>query len=169
VIRQFVLRSQSTARTLAQWMKRGPNAVLRVNSAAVLAKLGATPVGDEVTRILKADSDTRQLYPTAVAARVLELPWGNASNVAASVEQSRAWQGLSAERAGYFANKLATEITNPRDGAARWCSVVLLDLLRTAAPTVSSAALHIALQQEKDSENLRSIGAALAGDNPISY
>jgi hypothetical protein len=69
----------------------------------------------------------------------------------------------------HFADRLATELTNPRDGAARWCGVVLLDKMREVEPTIASSALHTALLNETGTENLRSIGAALAGDNPISY
>jgi hypothetical protein len=150
-------------------MKRASSAVLRVNSAGVLAKLGSPRLADEVVRMLKGDLDTRQLYLTAVVSRVLDLPWPEAATLAANAAQGQDWHGRYADRAGHFADRLATELTNPRDGAARWCSIVLLDQLRTVEPTISSNALHTALQQETGTENLRSIGAALAGDNPISY
>ena len=150
-------------------MKRGPNAVLRVNSAGVLAKLGSPRLNDEVVRTLKGDLDTRQLYVTAVASRVLEMPWTEAATLAADVEHGRGWHGRYADRTGHFADRLASELTNPRDGAARWCSVVLLNQMRSAEPTITSAALRAALHQEPGAENLRSIGAALAGDSPISF
>jgi hypothetical protein len=169
VIREFALRNQASARSLAQWVKRGPSAVLRVNSAGVLAKLGSTRLDDEVIRTLKSDLDTRQLYLTAVASRVLELPWTEAAALAANAEQRRDWYAQYADRSAHFTGRLTAELTNPRDGAARWCSIVLLDQLRTVEPTTSSTALHTALHYETDAENLRSIGAALSGDNPISY
>jgi hypothetical protein len=122
-------------------------------------------------RALKSDADTRRLYMTAVASRVLQLPWGEATNVSDLVEQGpgRVLDQFSTDQAAYLAARLASEIGNPRDGAARWCSVVLLDQLQQAAPNIASTALHTALRQERGAETLRSIGAALAGDSPISY
>jgi hypothetical protein len=38
----------------AQWMKRGPSAELRVNSAGVLAKLESALMNDEVVRTRRA-------------------------------------------------------------------------------------------------------------------
>ena len=169
VLREFVLRSQASTRALAQWMKRGPSAVLRVNSAGVLAKLKSAVLDDEVIRTLKGDLDTRQLYLTAVASRVLEVPWAEAADIAASAEQRRGMGTAYADRGAHFADRLAGELNNPRDGAARWCSIVLLGQLHDVEPTTSSAALHTALHREASTENLRSIGAVLAGDSPISY
>jgi transcriptional regulator with XRE-family HTH domain len=169
VIREFVLRNQSSVRVLGQWMKRGPSAVLRVNSAGVLAKLGSARLNDEVVRTLKSDPDTRQLYLTAVASRVLELPWAEAAAFSANVEQRTDWRREDDARMRQFADRLATELTNERDGAARWCGVVLLDRMRGVEPTIASTAFHAALHNETSTENLRSIGAALAGDNPVSY
>jgi transcriptional regulator with XRE-family HTH domain len=169
VIREFVLRNQSSVRILAQWMKRAPNTVLRVNSAGVLAKLESARLNDDVVRTLKTDPDTRQLYLTAVASRVLDLPWAEAAAFSVNVEQGHDWRGEDTARVRHFADRLATELTNPHDGAARWCGVVLLDKLRGVEPAIASTALHTALHNETSAENLRSIGAALAGDNPISY
>jgi transcriptional regulator with XRE-family HTH domain len=169
VIREFVLRNQASTRVLGQWMKRAPSAVLRVNSAGVLAKLGSASLNDDVIRTLKRDPDTRQLYLTAVASRVLELPWSDAAAFSANVERGHDWRGEDTARVRHFADRLAAELTNPRDGAARWCGVVLLDRIRAAEPTIASAALRTALHNETNTENLRSIGAALAGDNPVSY
>ena len=147
---------------------RTQHAVLRVNSAGVLAKLGSTRLDDEVIRTLKSDLDTRQLYLTAVTSRVLELPWTEAAALAANAEQRRDWHAQYVDRAAHFTGRLTAELTNPHDGAARWCSIVLLDQLRSLDPATSSNALHTALHHEADAENLRSIGAALSGDNPIS-
>jgi transcriptional regulator with XRE-family HTH domain len=169
VIREFILRNQSSVRVLGQWMKRAPSAVLRVNSAGVLAKLGSARLNDEVVRTLKSDTDTRQLYMTAVASRVLELPWTRAADFSRNVEQSESWPSEDAGRMRHFADQLAAELTNQRDGAARWCGVVLLQKMRGVEPDIASTALHNALHNETSAENLRSIGAALAGDNPLSY
>jgi hypothetical protein len=89
VIREFVLPSQPSVRILDQWMKRAPSAVLRVNSAGVLAKLGSTQLNDEVVRTLKGDPDTRQLYLTAVASRTLGVPWAEAAALSANIGQDR--------------------------------------------------------------------------------
>jgi hypothetical protein len=151
-------------------MKLAPSAVLRVNSAGVLAKLGSTQLNDEVVRMLKRDPDTRQLYLTAVASRTLELPWAEAAAFSADFGQDRSPQTpTDTAKAQHFIDRLASELSNPRDGAARWCGVVLLDGMRSAEPALATAALHTALHHESSAENLRSIGAALAGDNPISY
>jgi transcriptional regulator with XRE-family HTH domain len=168
VIREFVLRSQASARSLTQWMTGGSSAVLRVNSAGVLAKLGSAQLSDQVVRSLKSDTDTRQLYLTAVASRVLELPWDAAASIAATVEHGPDIFADDPGLSDHMADRLAAELANPRDGAARWCSVVLLNQVRNAAPTISSSAFQAALHREPGAENLRSIGAALAGDNPIS-
>jgi hypothetical protein len=74
-------------------MKRAPSAVFRVNSAGVLAKLGSASLIDDVIRTLKSDVDTRRLYLTAVASRVLQLPWSDAAAFSANVERGHAWQG----------------------------------------------------------------------------
>ncbi len=169
VIREFVTRDQASAAALRRWMARAPSPVLRVNSAGVLAKVGGA-FEDEVIRALKRDPDTRQLYLTAVASRVLELPWTSAADLSAGVEQApRAEPWSSDGQATRAAIRLAAEVSNPRDGAARWCSVILLGQIREAAPDITKGALHAALRQERDAETIRSIGALLAGDSPLSY
>lgn len=123
---------------------------------------------DEVVRTLKGDADSRHLYLTAVASRVLELAWAQAVDLAAAVGQGSAagrWQ-QSHEQAAGAAARLAAEVSNPRDGAARWCSVLMLGQVRDATP---DPALHAALRQERGAETIRSIGALLSGDNPLSY
>jgi transcriptional regulator with XRE-family HTH domain len=170
VIREFVTRDARTADALRRWMTRAPSPVLRVNSAGVLAKVGGG-IEDEVVRALKGDVDTRHLYLTAVASRVLELPWARAADLAAAVDRGSAaglWQ-QSREQAARVAVQLAAEVSNPRDGAARWCSVLMLGQVRDATPDIADAALHAALRQERGAETIRSIGALLSGDNPLSY
>jgi hypothetical protein len=39
--------------------------------------------------------------------------------------------------------RLAGEVSNPRDGAARWCSVLMLGQVRDAAPDIADPALHV--------------------------
>jgi hypothetical protein len=168
VIREFVSRDESAAASLRQWMTRAPSAVLRLNSAGVLAKVGGG-VEDDVVRRLKADEDVRHLYLTAVASRVLDLPWAVAGQMAASVQQGSALVSGSTESVARVAALLASEVNNPRDGAARWCSIVMLGQVRAAAPELATVALYSALRQERGTETVRSIGALLAGENPLSY
>jgi hypothetical protein len=170
VIREFVTRDPGTADALRRWMVRAPSPVLRVNSAGVLAKVGGD-LEDEVVRTLKGDADSRHLYLTAVASRVLELPWARAVDLAAAVNQGSAaglWQ-QSRDQAARAAVRLAAEVSNPRDGAARWCTVLMLGQVRDATPDIADPALHAALRQERGAETIRSIGALLSGDNPLSY
>lgn len=171
VLREFVLRDQPSAKTLTHWMKQASSPILRVNSAGVLAKLASPRFDNDVVRTLKSNLGTRRLYVAAVASRVLQVPWGEAKQLAVDVEQGpRQLLGrFPGDRAGYLVNRLASEIGNPRDSAARWCSVVLLDQLQQASPEIASNALHAALRNESGAESLRSIGAVLAGDSPISY
>jgi transcriptional regulator with XRE-family HTH domain len=171
VIREFVTRDEGTAATLQRWMTRAPSPVLRVNSAGVLAKVGGG-IEDAVVRTLKRDVDTRHLYLTAVASRVLELPWAAAGDLAATVNRgadAAPWQQQSPEQAARAAVRLASEVSNPRDGAARWCSIVLLGQIRDAVPDIANGALRSALRQERGAETVRSIGAVLSGENPLSY
>ena len=173
VIREFLLRSENSANTLRNWMRgaAASSPVLRVNSAGVLAKLGSGQLTDEVIRTLKADSGTRNLYITAVISRVLQLPWNEAERLAASIEHepSRLPEQLPVNDLTRIADRFAAETSNPRDGAARWCGVVVLDHLKEFTPTITSDALHIALRQEKNTETIRSIAASLVGDSPLSY
>jgi hypothetical protein len=168
VIREFVLRDANSAESLSHWMRRAPSPVLRVNAAGVLAKLGQPATADVVVTALKADPDVRHLYVTAVASRVLSLPWDGAGRLAAEVQRGAGALALSPEQSIHYAAKLAEEVSNPRDAAARWCAVVMLAQLGQVAPAVSTTALQAALREERGAETLRSIGAALSGTNPIT-
>jgi hypothetical protein len=169
VIREFVTRDPHSADALRRWMVRAPSPVLRVNSAGVLAKVGGG-LGDEVVRALKRDVDSRHLYLTAVASRILDLPWAQAANLAVAVDQGSAdLLPESPEQGSRVAARLAAEVSNPRDGAARWCSVLMIGQFRKTAPDIADGALHAALRQERGVETIRSIGALLSGENPLSY
>jgi hypothetical protein len=152
-------------------MMRAPSPVLRVNSAGVLAKLGLPEFSDRVVTSLKRDADTRHLYLTAVTSRVLGMAWDEADSLAAMVEADPQppTHSLISGKTAVYADRLAAEIHNPRDDAARWCAVVLLNQFRHAAPEKTTEALCQALQVERNTETLRSIGALLAGSNPISF
>jgi transcriptional regulator with XRE-family HTH domain len=165
ILQKFILRHQPSADFLNKWMTKGANAVLRVNSAGILAKLGAPTVTDVVVTNLKTDPDSRQLYLTAVSSRVLNLKWNQAAQFAVRVERTASDVRCDLTTAQLAV--LARELSNPRDGAARWCSAVLLGHCHDSGPEVVRAALHRALQAEPCRENLRVIGTVLAGKNPL--
>lgn len=166
ILQEFVLRHQSSADFLRECMTKGAYAVLRVNSAGILAKLGEPTVTDTVVTNLKTDRDSRHLYLTAVSSRVLSLEWNEATQLAARIEHP-----TSDVRCNLTATQLAvltSELTNPRDGAARWCSAVLLGHFQDSGPELDRSALHFALQAEPCCENVRAIGTVLAGNSPLT-
>jgi hypothetical protein len=168
VIRRFVLHQDSSVGALTTWMRSGTTPVLRVNSAGILAKLGTTNIADEVITALRHDRDTRHLYLTAVASRVLAMPWdmadefvsspANLESIAASIAQ---------DRIADLAVRLSQEAKRSEDGAARWCSVVLLSNMQNYVPATVGSALQEALRDEPCRENLRAIGSALANSDPL--
>lgn len=166
ILQEFVLRHQPAIDFLGDWMAQGTSAVLRVNSAGILAKLGQPTMADTVVTSLKADRDSRQLYLTAVSSRILALDWNQATQLASRIEcgTTDVQPRLSAAQL----SMLAGELTNPRDNAARWCSTVLLGYFQDSAPELTRSALYHALQGEKCCENLRSIATVLAGNNPLT-
>jgi transcriptional regulator with XRE-family HTH domain len=173
MICKFVSQHDEAASSLRSWMVKASSAVLRVNSAGVLAKLGpVTSETDLVIASLKRDEGARQLYLTAVASRILVLPWDEASSFTSDVNtgaSSRITAELSSEKAAAAAHRFSAEALNPRDGGARWCSTVFLSHLRPMAPEIATAGLQMALQVEPNSENLRSLGATLSGNSPVNF
>lgn len=167
VLQEFVLRHQSSSDFLREWMRKGESAVLRVNSAGILAKLGEPTVEDSVVTTLKTDWDSRQLYLTAVSSRVLSLEWNKAAQLSTRIEGGRALD-TRADLAPAQLASLARELTNPRDGAARWCSALMLSYFQDSGPDVTRSALHSALKVETCCENVRAIGTVLAGNNPLT-
>lgn len=165
VIQEFVRRHEPSSSLLAGWMNHGANAVLRVNSAGILAKLGEPTVADRVVTALRADRDNRQRYLTAVASRVLSLEWQTAARLVAKVEHGFDI-GLSLSDSQLA--DLSLELTNPRDGAARWCSMVLLGSADESLPDRTRAMLGEALPNEPCRENLRAMGILLSGVNPLT-
>lgn len=165
VLQSFVRRLEHSANLLNGWMSTGTSAVLRVNSAGILAKLGKPNVEDKVVAKLKTDRDSRHLYLTAVSSRVLALEWNQAAKFAETVEH--ATPETRCDLTAAQLSKLAHELTNPRDGGARWCSAILLGHFHDSGPEVVRPALHHALQTEPTCENLRIIGTVLAGNNPL--
>jgi len=96
---------------------------------------------------------------TAVLSRVLMLSWDEAYNVAAGRD------GVG--DAGTL-RTLIGELSNPYDSGARWCSTVMLYRSRPADPSTVTTALVEALKTEPARENLRAMGSALAGVDPVT-
>jgi len=112
----------------------------------------------QVARRLAADAEARELYLTAVVARVLAMPWDDAASVA------RGGPVDEPDHLGAF----AAEVTNAADAGARWCSIVLLARARRGARKIVDGALMGALRTEQSGEHLRAIGYALAGLDPVA-
>lgn len=161
---------ESARRGLVAWMRRGPTAVLRVNSAGILAKVGPPDLGDAAISAIRGDDDARHLYLTAVTSRVLDASWDEAAHVAASVDGpgDRPVIGLASGRETWATERLTAELINPRDAAARWCSTVLLATLPSAQYDATRRALMNAVSREACCENLRAYAAVLAGANPLT-
>jgi transcriptional regulator with XRE-family HTH domain len=113
------LSDKASRRNLNRWMIDGDTPILRVNAAGILAKLPGQESAEQVATVLTGDLETRQLYTTAVIARVGALPWDVASEVAKG-------RLLSAQQAQFLAVRFAREALNPRDSGARWCSATML-------------------------------------------
>jgi hypothetical protein len=152
VIGGYVARHQASRRLLSQWLRQASAPVLQVNAAGVLAKLPEPDSVDEVIGSLRVDQRVRLLYLTAVAARVLKLPWGQAGMLAAATERG----GVRLPERHVHA--LLSELDNPRDGAARWCALSLLG----ENANQSRDLLLRRLSVEQSRETLRALGAALA-------
>lgn len=157
-IASLVARNTPSMAALAKWSRAG-TPVLRVNAAGILAKIGSPFVDTEAIAVLRADGDVRERYLTAVLSRVLTLSW----DVAASLAASRS--GLT--DAGQLST-VVEELGNPYDSGARWCSTVMLYRTRAEDPATVSSALIGALKTEPARENLRAIGSALAGIDPLT-
>jgi transcriptional regulator with XRE-family HTH domain len=165
VLRRFVAQDSAHMGVLTSWMRDATDPVLRVNSAGVLGKVGdheAVAVID----YLRRDIETRQRYVTAVASRVLDLDWQVAAEVATDVERCGTATRWTPGETVMIGQRLAGEVVNPRDGAARWCSLVLLGHLGTGHQQEQS--LQHALRSEPVPENLRAIGSVLAGSSPLT-
>lgn len=113
------LTDQGSTRRLRGWMNDGHNPVLRVNATGILAKLQDQDAARQVAAVLDADAEVRQLYTTAVVARVGGLPWATAAKLAAGRVPTQ-------RQAHLLAARLSQEVLNPHDAGARWCSASLL-------------------------------------------
>ncbi|WP_433529091.1 helix-turn-helix domain-containing protein [Micromonospora sp. CA-263727] len=162
--------NEGARRGLTAWMRSGATAVLRVNSAGILAKIGAADLGDAAISAIRSDQDARHLYVTAVASRVLELPWERAADLTGETNTHAAvWTlGEGDDTKAWASRRLADELTNNRDAAARWCSAVLLANCVDAKDTGMRSALMLAVKNEPCRENLRAYAAVLAGATPLA-
>jgi transcriptional regulator with XRE-family HTH domain len=167
VIRRFVQHDNACVPILSQWMHNGNTPVLRVNSAGILAKLGEADIADQVIAVLRQDTDTRNLYLTAVASRVLSLPWEQAGSLAFGNSQLTSQSAMSSDQAAEYSVQLSQEVRNSQDGAARWCSVVLLSRIAQPVPNLVTNALQETLRGEQCRENLRAIASALSNADPL--
>ena len=154
----LVARDTPSVASLTKWSRSG-NSVLRVNATGILAKIGSPVLDNEVVGVLRANGDVRERYMTAVLSRVLTLSWDEAHNVAAGRD------GVG--DAGTL-RTLIGELSNPYDSGARWCSTVMLYRSRATDPSTVTTALVEALKTEPARENLRAIGSALAGVDPVT-
>lgn len=153
----LVSRNSPSIASLVKWSHRG-QALLRVNATGILAKVRSPSLDNEAVEVLNADGEVRELYMTAVLHRVLGISWDAANNLAASTQPLQDPGQL---------RLFTTELTNPDDSGARYCSALLLTRSRTEP--IATAALLSALRTEPSRENLRIIGAALAGVNPTDF
>lgn len=104
---------------LRRWMLNGETPVLRVNAAGILAKVPSQDSAVEVVRVLDHDNEVRELYTTAVLARVCALDWPIAGRIAAD-------PFAFPRKVSYLATRLAGEVLNPRDAGARWAAATVL-------------------------------------------
>jgi hypothetical protein len=155
---------------LATWMRRGVTPVVRVNAAGILAKVGKPELGDAVVSAMRDDRDMRHLYLTAVAARVLGMPWEQAGRLAADAAAGTPGlaAGLEPGQDVWAVRKLRAELSHPRDAGARWCSAALLYRLPDPDPDATRTAFLEAARQDQCRENLRAYAVVLAGASPLS-
>jgi len=153
----LVSRQTPCIASLGKWMRTG-NPTLRVNAAGILAKSGLHDAANTVAAHLCADADARQLYLTAVVARVLGAPWDDAGHLARTASFDE--QQIKA---------IAGEVANSYDAGARWCSIHLVGRTRKEHPGVANVTLHQALSREPSRELLRHNGFALAGIDPTIH
>jgi hypothetical protein len=109
------------AARLSRWMLDEETAVVRVNAAGILAKIPGQADAEAVARSLRRDEEIRDLYTTAVVARVCGLDWETAKR------RSSAPHEFSNPR--LVAQRFAREVINPRDAGARWCAAAMLQRL----------------------------------------
>ncbi len=93
---------------------------------------------------------------------------GRAGQGSALATDGESGPAADATAAAPYSVRLADELRNPRDSAARWCSAVLLHDLGLAGHQSVKAAVAHALHTESARENLRTMAALLAGVSPVT-
>jgi hypothetical protein len=106
---------------LRRWLDDGDNPVLRVNAAGILAKVPGQLEAARVTAALSHDTEVRARYMTAVVARVCDLGW----SIAAQLAQNPA----GFPQPVLVAQRFAQEALNDCDAGARWCAAAMLQTL----------------------------------------
>ena len=142
---------------LTKWSRSG-KALLRVNAAGILAKIRNPMIDNEAVMVLRTDADVRELYLTAVLARVLSVPWDDANDLA---------RGSGCLPTPEAVQAFSAELGNPADAGARWCSAMMLARTKGHDPAAVTEAFVSALRTEPSREVLRTIGSALAGIDPL--
>jgi hypothetical protein len=154
----LIAKDRPALGSLLKWMRSG-SPVLRVNAAGILAKVGSPEIDNDVLRVLKADTESRDLYMRAVVSRVLDMPWEDAGRLTGS--------GLPLSQPDQV-RAFVREAGNRYDsGAARWCSVLVLARTYPVDADAVRAGLGEALRDETSRENLRAIAGLLAGLDPL--
>jgi transcriptional regulator with XRE-family HTH domain len=156
-IARLVARDTAGIASLTRWSRKG-SAILRANSAGILAKVGSPLLDNGVVTVFRSDEEAREIFQTAVAARVLALPWDEAGQFVGRTGPIEDPDTIAA---------FAHEIGNPYDCGARWCCAVFLARARAADPHSVDAALGRALRAERSREVLRTIAGTLAGVDPL--
>jgi transcriptional regulator with XRE-family HTH domain len=153
----LVARDTPSLASLTRWSRKG-SAILRANSAGILAKVGSPLLDNGVVTVFRSDEEAREIFQTAVAARVLALPWDEAGRFVRRTGPIEDPDTIAA---------FAHELGNPYDCGARWCSTVFLARARAADPRTVDTALGKALRAERSREVLRTIAGTLAGLDPL--
>lgn len=115
------LADRDTVAHLRRWVDDGDSPVLRVNAAGILAKVPGQLEASTVTAALSRDLDVRNLYMTAVVARVCGLDWSLAAQLAENP--------VDFPQPILAAQRFAREALSDRDAGARWCSAAMLQAL----------------------------------------
>ncbi|MFD6357961.1 helix-turn-helix domain-containing protein [Nocardia tengchongensis] len=105
-------------RKLARWSIGESSTITRVNALGIVAKAPGQSLGEHVAAVLEHDEAVRDLYLTAVTARILGVDHTTAAAYIADPSRLPAVQ-LAARR-------FASEAIAPNDAGARWCAATML-------------------------------------------
>lgn len=149
-IKDFLIREPVYVQRLLAWMGDEQRALLGVNAAGIIAKIGDPELTEQVVELLRVSPRTRHLYLTAVIFRVLEIQWEAAARLAEEdSDESPNLIRLPAAQLPKVIEKFSSEAGNPRDGVARWLSVSLLAHVQDVSPDMVGRALAQALTRER--------------------